>query len=297
MDEDAIMRAAQLRQHPHRERGAREARGPRPAPAPLAPLAPLAPAHLKGRTEDGATLIEIAGEAALCDPGGGLFLPAYDALVVSDLHFEKASHFAAAGYLVPPYDTGATLDRLEAMVARRAPALLVSLGDAFHDPDGLGRMMPEDRDRLEALIAARDVVWVAGNHDPGPIQGLAGETVRALELGRLRFVHEPSSPGAAPGTGGPSGGASMSGEGPCNGEGEVAGHLHPVARLGRGRRPVRRPCFATDGRRMVMPAIGAFTGGLSVRAAPFRGLFDRTELVAHMLGEDRVYPVPAAALT
>ena len=249
-------------------------------------------AQLRGLSEDGAAIVAIAGVEAHCDPYGGLWLPDWDALVVSDLHFEKASHFAEAGYLVPPYDTARTLDALEAMAARYRPGTIVSLGDAFHDPRGPSRMMLPDRARLDALQVGRDWVWVTGNHDPGPLEGadgapLEGESVDVLELGPLRLVHEPA-PAPAPG--------------------EIAGHLHPVARLasprrsgGSGRsgraRAVRRPCFACDGERMVMPAIGAFTGGLSVRAAPFRGLFDRGRLIAHMLGADRVYSVPGSSLS
>ena len=219
--------------------------------------------------------ITLNGVAAWCDPGGALWLPDWDALVVSDLHFEKASHFAEAGYFVPPYDTGRTLDALERMIERRRPALVVSLGDAFHDPRGPARMLLPDRVRLEGLMRDRDWVWIGGNHDPEPIEGLEGESCHRLELGALSLVHEPTD-GPAPG--------------------EVAGHLHPVARLGRGRRGVRRPCFACDGARMVMPATGAFTGGLNVCAAPFRTLFRRDRLIAHMLGEDRVYSVSAAAI-
>ena len=220
--------------------------------------------------------IELHGREAWCDPGGALWLPEWDALVVSDLHFEKASHFAEAGYLVPPYDTGKTLDALEAMIAYRSPGLVVSLGDAFHDPRGPERMSLPDRVRLQALMQGRDWVWITGNHDPEPPAGLDGETVDRLELGPLALVHEPSGSSAP---------------------GEIAGHLHPVAKLGgRGRRAVRRPCFASDGSRMIMPAIGAFTGGLNICAAPFKGLFDRDLLIAHMLGNDRIYSVSGASL-
>ena len=220
--------------------------------------------------------IELNGVEAWCDPGGALWLPDWSTLVVSDLHFEKASHFAEHGYLVPPYDTGKTLDALEVMIAHRAPAVVVSLGDAFHDPRGPGRMSLPDRVRLQSLMMPRDWVWISGNHDPEPLEGLEGEMLDRLELGALRLVHEPE--------GGPS-------------PGEIAGHLHPVAKLGgRGRRAIRRPCFASDGSRLVMPAVGAFTGGLNICAAPFRPLFDRDRLVAHMLGDNRVYSVSGASL-
>ena len=223
---------------------------------------------------DGSAAIALAGEEAVLDPGGALWLPRFDALVVADLHFEKASHFAEAGYLVPPYDTGRTLDALEAMIERRRPALVVSLGDAFHDPRGPSRMRLPDRVRLEALIAPRDWVWVTGNHDPEPPEGMRGETVDELRLGPLTLRHEPSG----------------------DVEGEVAGHLHPFARIGRGRRGVRRPCFACDGARLVMPAIGAFTGGLNVCDRAFDAILERSRLIAHMLGDDRVYSVSGASL-
>ena len=224
---------------------------------------------------DGSAAIRLADVDATLDPGGALWLPGWDALVVADLHFEKASHFAEAGYLVPPYDTARTLDALEAMVARRRPALVVSLGDAFHDPRGPARMRLPDRVRLDALMAPRDWVWVTGNHDPEPPEGMAGESVDALRLGPLTLRHEPVEGEAV---------------------GEVAGHLHPVARIGRGRRGVRRPCFACDGSRLVMPAVGAFTGGLNVCDRAFDPLLDRANLVAHMLGEGRIYSVSGAAL-
>lgn len=219
--------------------------------------------------------ISLCGVRVLCDPEGALWLPSHDTLVLSDLHFEKASHFARAGYLVPPYDTGRTLDVVERAVARRRPALIVSLGDAFHDGGGPSRMAPADRERLAALMSGRDWLWIRGNHDPSLDDAMDGEEADGLELGPLRLVHEPTQ-GPAPG--------------------EIAGHLHPVARLGRGRRPVRRPCFASDGERLVMPAMGAFTGGLSVCAAPFRPVLERRRMIAHMLGEDRVYSVPGTAL-
>ena len=234
-------------------------------------------AQLRRTEEDSpSACIELAGREVWCDPGGALWLPEWDALVVSDLHFEKASHFAEHGYLVPPYDTGETLTVLEAMIERRSPAVVVSLGDAFHDVRGPGRMALPNRVRLEAMMRERDWVWITGNHDPEPPEGLGGETVDRLELGPLTLVHEPTE-GAAPG--------------------EIAGHLHPVAKLkGRSRRAVRRPCFACDGSRMILPAIGAFTGGLNICAAPFRNLFDRDLLIAHMLGSDRIYSVSGASL-
>lgn len=245
----------------------------------MAPRGRTAQLRMTDAPNDGSAAITLAGVEAWLDPGGALWLPAFDALVVADLHFEKASHFAEAGYLVPPYDTGRTLDALEAMIARRRPGLVVSLGDAFHDPRGPSRMRLPDRVRLEALLAPRDWVWVTGNHDPEPLEwdgvAVAGETVDELRLGPLTLRHEPAEGDVV---------------------GEVVGHLHPIARIGRGRRGVRRPCFACDGSRLVLPAVGAFTGGLNVCDRAFDTVLHRPSLVAHMLGDDRVYSVSGARL-
>ncbi len=117
-------------------------------------------------------------------------------------------------------------------------------------------------------MAGRDWVWIAGNHDPLPPAELGGVTAEEVCIGALRFRHEPMAD-AAPG--------------------QVAGHLHPVARLLRRGRAVRRPCFASDGDRMILPAFGAFTGGLNLRDRAFGGMFDDDRLVAHVTGKQRVY--------
>lgn len=220
-------------------------------------------------------LINIAGEAAVCDPRGTLYLPAHGLLAVSDLHLEKGSSLARKGALVPPYDTGATLHRLEAVIADYAPRIVISLGDSFHDGEGAARLHPSLRERLEALICGRDWFWIAGNHDPDAPADLPGETVQELALGGLLFRHEPARGSA---------------------EGEIAGHLHPCARIVRRGRSVRRRCFVSDGARMIMPAFGAYTGSLNVLDRAYAGLFQREGLMAYMLGEDRVFAISGTML-
>ena len=217
-----------------------------------------------------AGLIAIAGEAALCDPRGALVLPDHGLLIVSDLHLEKGSAAARRGRMLPPYDTGATLDLLAAVIAVHRPRIVVSLGDSFHDDGGAGRMPAPYRERLAALMAGREWIWVAGNHDPAPPAGLPGMVAQEIAVGRLRLRHEPQV-GSPPG--------------------EIAGHLHPGAMVVQRGRAVRRRCFASDGTRLVMPAFGAFTGALNVLDRAYDGLFCRESLVAHMLGEARVYAV------
>ena len=220
-------------------------------------------------------MIAIAGEAALCDPRGALVLPDFGILVVSDLHLEKGSAFARRGQLLPPYDTGATLDLLSCVIADHRPRTVVSLGDSFHDGGGAARLPAPYREALLALMRGREWVWVAGNHDPDAPAGLPGTVADEVAAGRLRLRHEPLSGAAA---------------------GEVAGHLHPGAVVVQRGRAVRRRCFATDGDRLVMPAFGAYTGMLNVLDAAFSRLFSRERLVAHMLGDARVYAIAGRRL-
>ncbi|MFC6488933.1 ligase-associated DNA damage response endonuclease PdeM [Nitratireductor sp. GCM10026969] len=219
--------------------------------------------------------IAMAGERMVCDPSGALYLPADRLLVVSDLHLEKGSSYARRGSMLPPYDTAATLARLANVVARLRPAVVVSLGDSFHDDGGAGRMPEVFRERLLQLMEGREWYWIAGNHDPSAPDNLPGRCVDELALGDLTFRHEPSKGG---------------------GEGEIAGHLHPGARIVRRGRSVRRACFASDGRRLVMPAFGSLTGTLNVLDRAFAGLFKRESLTAYMLGANRVYPIAGGAL-
>jgi len=218
-------------------------------------------------------VIRIAGEDVLCDSSGALFLAEESILIVSDLHLEKGSSYARRGSFIPPYETGVTLTRLEAVIARYRPSAVISLGDSFHDDGGAGRMPDIYREKLLGLMSGRDWFWVTGNHDPSPPEGLPGQSVEELALGNLIFRHMPE------------------GE-----EGEIAGHLHPGARIVQRGRSVRRACFATDSLRMVMPAFGSLTGTLNVLDRAFTGLFHRERLVAYMLGKAQVYPIAGSLL-
>jgi DNA ligase-associated metallophosphoesterase len=163
------------------------------------------------------------------------------------------------------------LARLAAIIARYAPQTVVALGDSFHDGDGAARMLAPDRDALRALQRGREWIWIAGNHDPDPAIGMGGSFGAVLALGALSFRHEPS--GAA---------------------GEIAGHLHPVARVsGRGCSITRR-CFTSDGMRLLMPAFGAFVGGLNVGEHAVADVFGTLAFTAYVLGEGRIYALPAA---
>ncbi|WP_296479529.1 ligase-associated DNA damage response endonuclease PdeM [Phenylobacterium sp.] len=224
--------------------------------------------------EDGAMALTLAGEAARLLPSGALVLVAHSTLVVADLHLEKGSAFAARGQLLPPLDTRETLRRLAADAAAQAPRRILFLGDAFHDRQASRRMSGEDRAALEALGRGSELVWITGNHDPEPDADLPGESADEIRLGGLVLRHEPV-PGAAPG--------------------EIAGHLHPCARIATPRGAVRRRCLVTDGERAVLPAYGAFTGGLNVLDAAFAGLF-RGDPVVAALGDSRVHAAGVRSL-
>ncbi len=220
-------------------------------------------------------LIRLAGREMLLDPSGALFWPEKRLLVVADLHLEKAVALARSGCaLLPPHDTASTLDRMEAVIARLDPETVVSLGDGFHDAAAARTLEGELFDRLAGLVRGRRWIWLAGNHDPTIPLALGGALLDVLALDGIRLRHAPSA--------GPPG------------EPEIAGHLHPKARLPR-RRSLARPCFVGDGRRLLLPAFGAFTGGLDVRDAAIAGLF-ADGFTAWLTGDRRVFAVPGHLL-
>lgn len=221
----------------------------------------------------GAVEIALAGITVVADPAGAIYWPDEKLLGVADLHLEKGSAFAARGVLLPPYDTATTLARLARLVERYTPRIVIALGDSFHDGGGPARMDEVSRMALKALQRARDWVWIAGNHDPDPAENIGGRFAAVLAIGPLTFRHEPA--------------AQIS-------DGEIAGHLHPLARVAQRGRAVSRRCFAGDGRRLVMPAFGAYAGGLNVRDRAIVSLFGALSFTAHLLGERRLYAVPAA---
>lgn len=216
------------------------------------------------------TEIDLNGTAVVCACEGVAYLPDSATMAVSDLHLEKGAAFARRGMLLPPYDTAATLARLQVAVNRFNPKSIISLGDSFHDTKGSADLPAPYRDALMALQQGRDWIWIEGNHDPEPPVGLGGAYYAAFTIETLTFRHEPSMGDAA---------------------GEIAGHLHPVARVVRRGKGVRRACFASDGVRMLMPAFGSTTGGLLLDHPAIRPLFDLARLSAHLIGSERLYSI------
>jgi uncharacterized protein len=228
-------------------------------------------AQSSGDVEARASAVTISDVTFLADLSGALFWEERSLLVVSDLHLEKGSSYAARGVLLPPYDTAATLSRLAAVIARRDPRMVIALGDSFHDRNAHGRLSAPDRDAIAALQVRRDWIWISGNHDPALPSNLGGTVASEVAIGPIAFRHEPT--GAA---------------------GEIAGHLHPKARVSTRGRSVERRCFASDGERAVMPAFGAYTGGLNIRDAAFSKIFGAPGFLAHVLGDLRLHTIAAS---
>ena len=205
------------------------------------------------------------GQSLSARPSGALFWPAARRLVVSDLHFGKSERLARrGGALLPPYDTRATLARLDAEIAATGAREVICLGDSFDDLAAAGALDEADRLWLVRMMAGRDWVWILGNHDPGPPE--VGGSLRAdlhLEGIALRHIASAQTP-------------------------EISGHYHPKASL-----PGRTaPCFLIDAQRVMLPAFGAYTGGLAAHDAAFAPLFGPGAL-AVLIGRNTItIPMP-----
>lgn len=211
--------------------------------------------------------IAVNGVVFTADRFGALYWPERRLLAVADLHFEKGSSYAASAQFLPPYDTVATLEKLAGCLERFAPRRVVCLGDSFHDGEAAGRLDGAARDRLAALMRGRDWIWIAGNHDPAPPQELGGEVLEELVEGAVVFRHQALDRRAS---------------------GEISGHFHPKATVRRRGRAISLRCFAGDGERLILPAFGAYTGGLDIGAPAIRDVFRRSPTL-WLLGPDKLY--------
>ena len=194
-----------------------------------------------------------AGETLHALPAGALYWPARRLLAVADLHFEKGSSYAVnALKLLPRHDTRQTLATLAGLIERLQPRTVVCLGDSFHDRGAIERLPAVERAEIERLTALSKFVWIAGNHDPLPPTGDWGDVAEEIADGPLIFRHEAQFGFT---------------------HGEVSGHYHPVAALTVRGRGLRRRCFLTNGQRLILPAFGAYTGGLNALDPAIAQLF------------------------
>ena len=214
-----------------------------------------------------------AGETFEATPSGALFWPAHQALLVADLHLEKASWFARLGQFLPPYDSHATLTALAGAVAQTGAARLYCLGDSFHDRFGCERLPAGARDLLTDLTSRLDWTWIVGNHDPGFADHCGGQLADEVELGGIVLRHEAMRGEPRP---------------------EMSGHYHPKLRVSLSGRSVSRRCFVVSPTKLILPAFGALTGGLDAHHPEIIGSVgpDATALVPV---SDRLLRFPLAA--
>lgn len=214
--------------------------------------------------------LTFGGSSFLPDASGALFWPNEETLLVADLHFEKASHFAEKGYHLPPYDSMETLARLRNVMTVFSPRRVIALGDSWHDIFAPNRMADADAQNLKDLTNTANFIWISGNHDPKPTR--FGAHVPDYEAGGMRFVHEATQRAAAP---------------------TFCGHYHPKVRVRLKRASKALPCFAVYDQVCVLPSFGAFTGGLDIQHSALTGPLGTPHTV-YACGKNRVYELPLA---
>lgn len=198
-------------------------------------------------------VLDFAGHQFWALPDRAIFWPQEQALIVADLHLEKASWYASHGQPLPPYDSQDNLDRLARLAAATRARAIWCLGDSFHDRDAQSRIAPAIEAQLHALAAAFDIVWVAGNHDGLIDENWGGTVAEELHIDGLVLRHRSVVTERRP---------------------EISGHFHPKLRVNVRGRSISRPCMACDGQRLIVPAFGSLTGGLDVRSPAIAANFD-----------------------
>jgi len=214
-----------------------------------------------------------AGETFCAVAEGALFWPSREALLVADLHLEKASWFALAGQFLPPYDSHATLTLLANQVERTGARRLYCLGDSFHDRFGCDRLPGNARDLLRGLTDRLDWMWIVGNHDPGFADHCGGRLEEEVELGGIVLRHAAVR------------------DDPCP---EISGHFHPKLRVNLKGRSVSRRCFIVSATKLILPAFGSLTGGLDARHPEILGSVGN-DAAALVPVSDRLLRFPLAA--
>jgi uncharacterized protein len=219
--------------------------------------------------------VSICGRAFIADISGALYWPGEDALIVSDLHLEKASAQVSEGVFTPSYDTRATLERLAEVIDRYGASTVICLGGSRQDSGAGGRLNAEDLETLTILQEDHEWIWIAESHDREILASLGGHVRENLDVGGLALRHNPAS---SPVTH------------------EIAGCLRPAARLSYYGHVIRRPAFIGNGLRLVMPAFGTYTGGLNVLDEAFAPLFGNGGFNVWAMGQEGLYPVATRLL-
>ncbi len=238
---------------------------------PFSPKPPLTASLMRPCGLSKSHDIMLAGIRFVPDLSGALFAPDHKALLVADLHLEQGAALARRGIAIPPYDTGVTLATLEQVIAATLPQRLFLLGDSFHDDVGHSQIDEDHIIRVRKLTAHIETTWISGNHDPSPKLALGGVHADQVRLDVITLRHEPSRTLQTP---------------------EIAGHLHPGAGIVQRGHMVRGKCFIADQRRVILPAFGAYTGGLSVRSPAFAGLLETEQASVTLLAREKLYRFP-----
>ncbi len=220
--------------------------------------------------------IAFAGEKLILDCSGAVYWPAQKSLFIADLHLEKGSSFACRrNILLPPYDSLASLLRVQKLLQKYDVGIFYSLGDSFHDLEADKRLSNQAKDLLQSIHCACKIYWIHGNHDPKPSADLPGFFVEEQELEFFFLRH-------------------IAIAGHCE-KGEISGHYHPKALLQSRGGKVGGKCFVKDQGRLLLPAFGTFTGGLSIKDPVISSLF-KADAVVYILGHSKIHAVSLAKL-
>jgi DNA ligase-associated metallophosphoesterase len=217
--------------------------------------------------------ITLSGISFLPHHSGALFAPDHHTLLIADLHLEQGASLARRGIHVPPFDTATTISLLEQVISETKPWRLVLLGDSFHDGRGSSELPQSQAERLLRVTSEIETIWISGNHDPHPPQGLGGIATHEHSLEHIFLRHQPSKRVSKP---------------------EIAGHLHPGATIVQRGVATRGKCFVADGQRIILPAFGAYTGALGLRSPAFANMFDEASAQVWMIGRSAIHRFPMA---
>ena len=203
-------------------------------------------------------------------PSGALYMPAARLLCVSDLHLGKSGRRARQGGMsLPPYETDDTLTRLDQDIRSTNPGVVVCLGDSFDDDRAALELTPDQHGWILRMMAGRQWIWIAGNHDPAPLT-LGGSHHQYFTVMGLAFRHiaDPTE------------------------QAEISGHYHPKATLRHRGRSITRKCFLVDEARMILPAYGTYTGGLRSQDVALRTLMSDTAQAILLADPPAAIPMP-----
>ncbi len=221
-------------------------------------------------TQKQGVISKFGGISFLLHAQGAAYSPVHDALLVSDLHFEKGSYLLQFGNPLTPLDTHATLQRLTRLLQLFKPAQVICLGDSFHDIGAFNRLSAEHRDLLAGLVnQTGEWVWILGNHDPELPTDIPGTKCHHLRLGELLVVHEPVN----------------------TSDRQIIGHYHPKGRLSIKRQRLGGKCFVLTDSMMILPAFGQYTGGLDINDKAITSLAPKSNRQCYLLYENAIYPL------